>query len=172
MPSGVCSMHASRSIRRWLNRAILIPAFCAALPLSGAAQDGPHWFTVRGDGGFVAQWGIPETDAVGFSVVCVEAERIMLRPALYAYDTPDELPAIRFTVDGTTYVRTLDLVFNQRDAAWQATTKIDADDAVIDALRRGNEVTYDFDPPLRPGDAFTVSLKGSADAIDEVLETC
>lgn len=165
-------MRASRSTRRWPKRAILATAFCAALTVDSAAQDEPHWFNVEGAMGAVAQWGIPETDAVGFSVVCVESDRVMLRPALYAADAPEQMPSIRFTVDGTTYVRTLDLVFNERDAAWQATTKIAADDAIIDALRRGNEVTYDFDPPLRPGDAFTVSLKGSANAIDEVLETC
>lgn len=120
----------------------------------------------------LAKFGIPKTDAVGFEVVCISAGVIEIRPALYAIAEPSQDPDIRFLVDGEPYVRDAKLGFSERDAAWQASAVIDRQDALVNALRRGSKLTYDFDPPLREGDAFTLSLSGSAKAIDEALENC
>ena len=85
---------------------------------------------------------------------------------------PQTEQKLRFTVDGDTFVRDARLVFSERDAAWQASAAVATDDALLAALKRGHAITYDFAPPLRPGDAFTVSLKGSADALGDVIEAC
>lgn len=136
------------------------------------AQDEPRWFLDADDKAALARWGIPESDAVGFEVVCLENGAIEIRPALYAIDEPPEMPDIRFDVDGEPYVRHAKLGFSERDAAWQASTVVGREDSLVDALRRGNELTYDFDPPLRPGDSFTIDLTGSAKAIDAALKNC
>ncbi len=139
---------------------------------SAAAQGEPRWFADVRDEVALAKFGIPKTDAVGFEVVCLGSGVIEIRPALYAIAEPSQDPDIRFLVDGEPYVRDAKLGFSERDAAWQASAVIDRQDALVDALRRGSKLTYDFDPPLREGDAFTLSLSGSAKAIDEALENC
>lgn len=136
------------------------------------AQGSPAWFADDSVSPVRARWGIPETDAVGFEVVCESPGRVALRPALFAMEKPDPVPDIRFDVDGDRYDRTATLAFSERDAAFQATAVVNRADPLIDALRRGSTVTYDFQPPLREGDAFTVSLKGSAKAIDDALAGC
>lgn len=137
-----------------------------------AAKDGPRWFTDVGGETVRAKWGIPETDAVGFEVVCLERGQLGMRPALFAIEEPAAVPQIRFSVDGEAFDRPAKLDFSERDQAFQASAIIPRDDALIDALRRGRELTYDFDPPLREGDAFTLSLSGSAKAIDAALDKC
>ncbi|GAB5374744.1 MAG: hypothetical protein AcusKO_12060 [Acuticoccus sp.] len=145
---------------------------CALMAGTAAAQEEPRWFTATGDATALARWGIPESDAVGFEVVCYDDGTILIRPALFAMDEPADVPDIRFSVDGEPYLRDARLDFSNRDAAWQASAVIDRGDALVNALRRGSELTYDFDPPLREGDAFTISLSGSAKAIDAALENC
>ncbi len=137
-----------------------------------AADEKPHWFADSGPVGALAKWGIPETDAVGFEVVCVAPKRVRIRPALFAMEEPAATPDIRFQVDGEPYLRTARLDFSERDGAWQASAEIARDDALVDAMRRGSKLTYNFSPPLREGDAFTISLSGSAKAIDEALNGC
>ncbi len=138
----------------------------------GALAEGPLWFADEAADPVRAKWGIPQTDAVGFEVVCEATGRVVIRPALFTFEEPAEMPQLRFDVDGDLYDRDLTLVFSERDKAWQATAVVIRSDAIISALRRGSEVTYDFEPPLREGDAFTVSLSGSASAIDDALEGC
>lgn len=151
----------------------LIALFAVVLAVaSAAAQDKPRWFADVRDNLALAKWGIPKTEAVGFEVVCLGQGTIEIRPALYAITQPAETPDIRFMIDGEPYVRDAKLGFSERDAAWQASAVIGRDDGLINALRRGSKVTYDFDPPLREGDAFTLSLSGSAKAIDAALENC
>lgn len=137
-----------------------------------AADDKPHWFSDVGTVGAYAKWGIPETDAVGFEVVCVHPARVKIRPALFAMDEPAAMPDIRFQVDGEPYIRTAKLDYSERDGAWQASSELSRDDALVDAMRKGSKLTYNFDPPLREGDAFTISLSGSAKAIDKALDGC
>ncbi|MEM9222841.1 MAG: hypothetical protein AAGB11_10605 [Pseudomonadota bacterium] len=136
-----------------------------------ATEGKPRWFSNVGEAGAFARWGIPETDAVGFVVSCEEGG-VSLLPALYAVDKPSATPGVRFIVDGDDYVRDAQLRFSEEDAAWQALVAVNAEDSLITAMRRGNELTYDFEPPLREGDAFTIDLSGSAKAIDAVLEAC
>ncbi|MBJ3776084.1 invasion associated locus B family protein [Acuticoccus mangrovi] len=145
----------------------------ASLFVSGALAEEPepHWYAGLGEAGGYARWGIPESDAVGFEVACHD-DGVMLRPALYAMEEPAQTPDIRFDVDGTDYVRDATLSFNELDAAWQASATVGRNDALIDAMRRGSKLSYDFDPPLREGDAFTLSLSGSAKAIDQALQNC
>lgn len=135
------------------------------------AQEEPRWFADPSDRPR-AKWGIPETDAVGFEVECLPGDTVAMRPALFAMAEPAAVPDIRFVVDGENFVRDAELAYSERDSAWQGWAKVDRGDALIDAIRRGNELTYDFQPPLRDGDAFTLSLTGSARAIDEALEGC
>ncbi|MEM6761587.1 MAG: hypothetical protein AAF615_01795 [Pseudomonadota bacterium] len=152
----------------------LVVAVVASLGLSApvlAEDDKPRWFASVSDTDAFARWGIPETDAVGFEVVCSTGD-VVLRPALYAMEKPAELPQIRFSVDGEDYLRDAKFAFSELDAAWQAETVVERQDGLVDAMRRGSELTYDFDPPLRTGDEFTLSLSGSAKAIDEALEGC
>ncbi|WMS44883.1 hypothetical protein RDV64_11040 [Acuticoccus sp. MNP-M23] len=137
-----------------------------------AADEKPRWFADVGTVGAFAKWGIPETDAVGFEVVCVENERVRIRPALFAVEEPAAMPDIRFQVDGEPYLRSARLDFSERDGAWQASSVLSKNDALVDAMRRGSKLTYDFSPPLRQGDAFTISLSGSAKAIDAALDGC
>lgn len=136
------------------------------------AQEEPRWFADVGSVGKFAKWGIPETDAVGFSIECEPGGGIEMRPALYAMEQPPAVPDVAFKIDGEDFVRDAELEFSEADAAWQATVSINAADELIDALRRGAELTYDFEPPLREGDRFTLSLSGSARAIDTALEDC
>ncbi|MEM0906436.1 MAG: hypothetical protein AAGJ94_03665 [Pseudomonadota bacterium] len=155
--------------------ALAVGAAVAALGLGTAstalAQEKPRWFAV-GDASNLARWGIPDTDAVGFEVICLNSGEVEMRPALFAMSEPTATPDIRFLVDGEPYVRDAKLGFSERDAAWQASAVVARDDALINALRRGSSLTYDFDPPLREGDSFTISLSGSAKAIDSALEDC
>ena len=154
-----------------LARALILAVLLAST--SGvAAEEKPRWFADIGDVGAHAKWGIPETDAVGFEVECVEDARVKIRPALFAMEEPDALPDIRFSVDGEPYVRSAHLDYSELDGAWQASAVLSKNDALVDAMRRGSELTYDFTPPLREGDAFTISLSGSAKAIDAALDGC
>ncbi|RAH99434.1 hypothetical protein DLJ53_23215 [Acuticoccus sediminis] len=137
-----------------------------------SAANEPRWFVQEAPSGNVAFWGVPDTDAVGFTVSCTSGSNVILSPALYAMSEPTGSQKIRFTVDDDTYVRDALLVFSERDAAWRATAVVSTEDEVLTALKRGSTVTYDFDPPLREGDAFTVSLKGSGDAINKVIDGC
>ncbi len=130
------------------------------------------WFADDSAATVRAKWGIPGMNAVGFEVVCVEPGRVAIRPALFAAEELAEVPPIRFDVDGDRFDRTATLIFSEPDGAWQATATVGRDDPIIDALRRGSAVTYDFQPPLREGDRFTVSLSGSAKAIDGALADC
>lgn len=150
--------------------ATLLAIALAAVP--AAAEDEPRWFADIKDEAVLAKWGIPEADAVGFVVACLDNGELEIKPALFAIEQPDEVPHIRFLVDGEPYVRNAKLGFIERDVAWQASAVVRRDDALVDALRRGSKLTYDFDPPLREGDAFTLSLSGSAKAIDEALKNC
>lgn len=154
-------------------------AFCfaavivlAAAPRALAQTDQPRWFADVGDVYIAAKWGIPQTDAVGLAVRCADGGMVVIAPALYALEKPDVIPDVAFTVDDQPYVRPLQLVFSERDEAWQAEIKVRRDDEVITAMRRGSRLTYDFAPPLQDGDAFTLSLSGSAKAIDTVLSAC
>lgn len=151
-----------------------LTALLAAVLVAGsaAAVEKPRWFNAGSDAEALARWGIPETDAVGFEVMCRSDGTIIVKPALFAMQEPASDPNIRFMVDGEPYVRDAKLAFSERDKAWQASAVIPRDDALIDALRRGSKLTYDFDPPLREGDAFTLSLSGSAKAIDAALDKC
>lgn len=146
-------------------------ALCAAA-VPSSAQEEPRWFTDVGDVGAFARWGIPETDAVGFTIECEADGGVEMRPALYAMEEPSTVPNVTFNIDGQAYVRDARLVFSEADAAWQAAVNVSGDDALINALRRGARLTYDFDPPLREGDRFTLSLSGSARAIDAALVNC
>ncbi|MEO1102153.1 MAG: hypothetical protein AAFW98_00225 [Pseudomonadota bacterium] len=151
---------------------LILAVMLTMLSDASVAQEGPRWFADVGDVGAFAKWGIPETDAVGFTVSCEAGGAVEVRPALFAMEEPAEIPDIRFVVDGEPYLRDAKLAFSERDAAWQAAAVVAQDDALIGALRRGAELTYDFSPPLREGDEFTISLSGSAKAIDQVLEVC
>ncbi|ORE94440.1 hypothetical protein [Acuticoccus yangtzensis] len=164
-------MPARRSTRRWLDLGLTTPVLLAALTLSGAATE-PRWFIKNDPAGHVAMWGVPSTEAVGFVVTCGGTRTIVLSPALYAMDEPQGPSRIRFTVDEMSYVRAANLVFSERDAAWQASAVVPADDDILTAFRRGRSLTYDFDPPRRAGDAFTVSLDGSAAPLDDVISGC
>jgi len=158
-----------------LLRGLVIAAALGAASAAAAQAEPksePRWFADLRASEPAAKWGIPESNAVGFTVSCRGDGLLEVRPALFAITPPDVVPDIRFMVDGEAYVRQATLDFSERDTAWQASALVAPDDEVIDALRRGEEVTYDFDPPLREGDAFTLSLSGSAKAIDEVLEEC
>lgn len=157
-------------VRKVLLGVVVAASACAVA--AHADADAPRWFTDIGEAKVAAKWGIPETDAVGFDMRCLEDGTIIMRPALYAIDKPDIVPDIALTVDDEPYVRPLRLVFSELDGAWQAEIPVARDDAVIAALRRGNTLTYDFAPPLRDGDAFTLSLTGSARAIDAALSAC
>ena len=152
-------------------RLLLVLAFVVA-GYPATAEEEPRWYSDVGDVGAYAKWGIPDTDAVGFEVVCLDSGHVEMRPALYAVEQPMQLPDIRFSIDGEAYVRDAKLGFSKRDFAWQASAVVSKDDAIIDAMRRGSKLTYDFDPPLRDGDAFTLSLSGSAKAIDAALDAC
>ncbi|MEM7695723.1 MAG: hypothetical protein AAF318_14825 [Pseudomonadota bacterium] len=139
---------------------------------SAGQADTPRWFSEGGSGDVHAKWGIPQTDAVGFEVMCEDGGSVVIRPALYAMDAPDSAPDIRFEVDGEGFVRDATLDFSERDAAWHAKAVVSKEDALIGALRRGNRVSYDFEPPLRDGDRFSLDLTGSAKAIDAMLDAC
>lgn len=152
----------------WVIAAALTAAAGAAL----ASDAKPAWFADESDEAAVAKWGIPQSDAVGFEVKCAGAGRVVMAPALYAPDRPDAVPDIVFTVDGEPYVRSATLTFSERDAAWQAEAVVPTGDALVAALRRGSTLAYDFSPPLREGDRFSLSLSGSARAIDAALEGC
>ncbi|WP_420391436.1 invasion associated locus B family protein [Acuticoccus sp.] len=153
-------------------------ALAAVLAIAVASSDGsvalgaePVWFVRDDAAGPGARWGIPQTDAVGLEVTC-RGGRVIVRPALFAMEEPAQPPDVRFTVDGEDFVRDASLAFVERDAAWQAAAEVEPDDPLVDAMRRGSQLTYDFAPPLREGDAFTISLSGSAKAIDAVLSSC
>jgi hypothetical protein len=150
--------------------AVLLVAGAALAPL--AAQPVPEWFADEDAAPVRARWGIPGMDAVGFEVLCAAPGRVAIRPALFAMSEPAELQQIRFDIDGDRYERNATLAFSERDGAFQATAVVSREDPLIDALRRGSDVTYDFLPRLREGDEFTVSLSGSAKAIDAALEGC
>lgn len=143
----------------------------ASLAAGAAVAETPRWFTAAGAAGLSARWGIPSTDAVGFEIRC-EGAGVRAQPALYAVNEPSARPQVRFRIDGEDHLRPADLTYRERDGAWQASALLPRDDSLIDALRRGEELTYDFEPMLREGDAFTLSLTGSAKAIDEALEAC
>lgn len=149
-------------------------ALAIVLVATGAAvaQGSPVWFADDDAAPVRAKWGIPGMNAVGFEVVCVEPGRVAIRPALFAVEQLAEVPQIRFEVDGDRYDRSATLAYSEPDGAWQAMATVGREDPVIDALRRGSDVTYDFLPPLREGDEFTVSLSGSAKVIDAALERC
>jgi hypothetical protein len=146
-------------------------AALAALAAPGADAADPRWFADGSGGGTVAKWGIAESDAVGFSVGC-ESGFVVVSPELYAVEEPAASLTIRFSVDGKPYDRRATLTYDETINAWHAKAKVADDDALIEAMRKGKRLTYDFDPPLRDGDAFTVSLSGSAKVIDEALEGC
>lgn len=150
-----------------------IAGVVAAMLVAGTALAGePEWFADVGPQGAAAKWGIPESNVVGFTVECVKDGPITIRPALFATSEPAPMHDIGFVVDGEVFRRNAALKFSPDDGAWQAEAEVARDDHLIAALRRGNEVTYDFEPPLREGDRFTLSLKGSAAAIDQALEQC
>ncbi len=130
------------------------------------------WFLKKDLVGVVALWGVPETHAVGFVVTCDDHSKVILSPALFTMDEPKAGQQLRFTVDGTTFVRDARLVFSERDAAWRASAAVGVEDELLLALKSGRAMTYDFAPPLRDGDAFTVSLKGSSVALADVLSAC
>lgn len=160
-------MPAGRSTRASLSAlAVLVAAGATA-----AAAADPRWFADTTGASPVAMWGIEGSDAVGFRVLC-ESGVVVVSPELYAVEEPGRSLTIRFSVDGATYDRLATLVYDGTIEAWHARAQVDDDDALIDAMRRGSELTYDFDPPLREGDSFTVSLSGSAKAIDLALEGC
>ena len=140
---------------------------------ASAAAEEPRWFadTVGDPSVAVAKWGIKDTNAVGFWVGC-EGGAVLVSPELYALDEPARALTIRFTIDGTDYDRPATLTYDDTIKAWHARARIPSDDALIAGMRRGSKLTYDFDPPLRQGDSFTVSLSGSAKAIDEALGGC
>lgn len=139
---------------------------------ASALDEKPRWFADQSDDEAVALWGIPETDAVGFSLRCEGGGAVVMAPALYAVEEPEVMPDVAFTVDGEAYVRPVTLRYSERDAAWQAVARVGKTDALIAALRRGSKLTYDFAPPLRDGDMFSLSLSGSARAIDAALKRC
>lgn len=147
--------------------AVLLVAAGAAL-----AEGTPAWFADEDASPVRAKWGIRGTDAVGFEILCLAPGEVSLRPALFAVAEPASAPTVRFDVDGSRYERPASLAYSERDGAFQATAVVGRTDPLIDALRRGTAVTYDFEPPLREGDAFTVSLSGSAKAIDTALAGC
>lgn len=138
---------------------------------SGGAVEKPRWFSDANEA-TVAKWGIPEVGAVGFVVRCDRAGTIWMMPALYAMAEPGKVPDVRFEIDGKPFVRSARLAFLKDDQAWQAAVRLRKDDALIDAMRKGSRLSYDFEPPLREGDRFTLSLSGSAKAIDKALEAC
>ncbi|MCF3935976.1 hypothetical protein L1787_21535 [Acuticoccus sp. M5D2P5] len=111
-------------------------------------------------------------DAVGFEVICDGPGNLVLRPALFSETALDERPNVRYDVDGEAYTRPASMDVTEREGYWQAASHVSREDPLIDALRRGSALTYDFSPPRRDGDAFTLSLSGSANAIDEVLAQC
>ncbi|WP_157961901.1 hypothetical protein [Acuticoccus kandeliae] len=153
---------------------MLKAAFVGVLAMMATASfaASPLWFADEKDPASGAKWGIPNSDAVGFVVSCNGPGRVAMRPALYAMEAVEPAPKIRFTVDEAAYEREAEFAFSKADAAWQAYAVVSRDDPLVDALRRGTEVTYDFDPRQRDGDAFTVSLSGSAEVIDQALEDC
>lgn len=151
---------------------VLVAMVAAPVATPAAIAQSPRWFAdAAGGAGPRAKWGIPESDAVGFEVLC-GGGGVVLRPALFAVEELADPPPIRFTVDGTDFVRDATLTFDEASQAWQAAALVALDDDLITAMRRGTELTYDFDPPLRQGDAFTVSLSGSAKAINAAIRTC
>lgn len=165
-------MRAATSIPALLRSVVAGLTFLTLLTAGAIAQaPKPVWFIDEGDVGVFAKWGIPETDAVGMVLSC-EAGRIAILPALYAMQEPASVPDVAFTVDGNTMRRSAELIFSERDAAYQAKISVATSDNLIDALRRGSSLTYDFAPPLVEGSSFTLSLSGSAKAIDRVLRGC
>jgi hypothetical protein len=145
----------------------------AVLVVAGAAFAGePVWFVDAAGDPPAAKWGIPGTDAVGFVVACGEDGGAVVSPALYAMERPAEAPDVLFVIDGDRYVRDARLVFSERDGAFRAEIVVPRTGALIEGMRRGYDLTYDFEPVLREGDRFTLSLSGSADAIDEALGAC
>jgi len=156
-------------------RQIAAGLLAALIAVPALAQD-PEWQINRiPSETILATLGVPETDDVRMQIACDPANRFDLVMSTF-YMTPHRetrTPAMAFTVDGTTFVRGLRFKpFSPFYGGYEAEVVVAADDPLLSAMRAGRQLSATLHPPNGANTTITLSLAGSAAAIDNLLQQC
>ncbi|GAB5374745.1 MAG: hypothetical protein AcusKO_12070 [Acuticoccus sp.] len=123
----------------------------------------------------LASLGVPETDDVRLQITCDPDYRFELTLSAF-YITPRRerlTVAMAFDVDGTQFVRGLRFTpFNEFYGGYAAEVVVASDDPLLAAMRAGSQLSATLHPPSAVNNTVTISLAGSAVAIDTLLQQC
>lgn len=150
--------------------------FLAAMTATPVLAQNTSWQVNRVPSETVlATLGVAETDDVRMRITCDPANRFNLSLSAF-YTTPHRetrTPAMAFAVDGTRFVR--GMRFRPYDTfygGYEAEVVISTDDPLLAAMRAGREISATLHPPNAAYTTVTISLAGSAAAIDDLLQQC
>lgn len=152
------------------------PAIAAVLAsaATGHAQDAAMWsstqYTIRVS---TATFAVPESDDIRFTMECRDARTITIDPYVILDSPPAATPALRFTVDGREFVRGATVgARSEMLSGFPLVAVVDRSDDLIEALRTGNAVEAAVHPASIRDLSARVTLTGSADAINAMLDNC